>query len=91
MGKPKIKWRPEGFEEIRRSPEAVDILKRLVDGAMDACGGEPAGYRGFVNQAPGTSTLGRAIGTVTTWDFDAILDNHRNKTLLRAFDRFGDV
>lgn len=89
MGKTKIKLRPEGFEEIRRSPAAVALLERLVDGALSACGGEAAGYRGFVNQAPGKSTLGRAIGTVTTWDFEAILDNHRNKTLLRAFDRLG--
>lgn len=91
MGKTKFKLRSEGFEEIRRSPEAVALLGRLVDGALEACGGEAAGYRGFVNQAPGKKTLGRAIGTVTTWDFEAILDNHRNKTLLRAFDRFGDV
>lgn len=86
----KFKFRPEGFEEIRRSPEAVALITRLVDGALEACGGEAAGYRGFVNQAPGKSTLGRAIGTVTTWDFEAILDNSRNQTLLRAFDRFGD-
>lgn len=86
----KFKFRPEGFEEIRRSPEAVALITRLVDGALEACGGESAGYRGFVNQAPGKSTLGRAIGTVTTWDFEAILDNARNQTLLRAFDRFGD-
>lgn len=86
----KFKFRPEGFEEIRRSPEAVALITRLVDGALDACGGEDAGYRGFVNQAPGKSTLGRAIGTVTTWDFEAILDNSRHQTLLRAFDRFGD-
>lgn len=87
----KFKFRPEGFEEIRRSPQAVALISRLVDGALSACGGEAAGYRGFVNQAPGTKTLGRAIGTVTTWDFEAILDNSRNQTLLKAFDRLGDV
>jgi len=91
MAKTKIKLRPQGFEELRRSPQAVVLIERLVDGAMDACGGEGAGYRGFVNQAPGRGTLGRAIGTVTTYDFEAILDNHRHQTLLRAFDRLGDV
>lgn len=91
MGRTKFIFRPEGFEEIRRSPQAVALLSRLVDGALGACVGEAARYRGFVNQAPGTKTLGRAIGTVTTWDFGSILDNSRNQTLLRAFDRFGDV
>ena len=89
MGKTKFKWRHEGFEEIRRSPEAVALITRLVDSALSACGGEAAGYRGFVNQAPGTKTLGRAIGTVTTWEYRAIRDNSKNQTLMRAFDRFG--
>ena len=87
----KIKFNPNGFEQIRRGPEAVALLEKLVGGALSAAGGEAAGYRGFVNQAPGRGTKGRAIGTVTTWDFEAILDNHRNKTLLRSFDRLGDV
>ena len=91
MAGTKIKFNPKGFEEIRRSPQAVALLEKLVAGALSAAGGEAAGYRGFVNQAPGRGSLGRAIGTVTTWDFEAILDNHRNKTLLRAFDRMGDV
>lgn len=87
----KIKWRNKGFEEIRRSPAAVAMIQRKVDAALEACGGEAAGYRGFVAaDAPGTTTLGRAIGTVTTWDFKGIRDNSKNKTLLRAIDRFGD-
>jgi len=91
MAKTKIKLSAKGFEEIRRSPEAVQLITRLVNSALTACGGEDAGYRSFVNQAPGTKTLGRAIGTVTTWDFAAIRDNSKNQTLLRAFDRLGDV
>ena len=89
MAKTKITFDPKGFEQIRRSPQAVALIGRLVDGALGACGGESAGYRGFVNQAPGRGSLGRAIGTVTTWEFESILDNYRHKTLLRAFDRLG--
>lgn len=91
MAKTKITWRTKGFEEIRRSPEAISMIQAKVDSALAACGGEAAGYRGFVAaDAPGTTTRGRAIGTVTTWEFKGVRDNAKNKTLLRAFDRFGD-
>lgn len=87
MGKTKFKWRPAGFEEIRRSPEAVALLEAKVNAAASAAG---PGYVGSVVQGVGRGTLGRAIGTVYTDDFKAILDNARKQTLLRVFDRFGD-
>lgn len=93
MAKTKFKWVPAGFEEIRRSPEAVALLEAKVDAAAGAANdGARAGaeYYGSVVQGVGRGTLGRAIGTVFTGNFKAILDNSRKQTLMRAFDRFGD-
>lgn len=87
MAKTKFKWNPAGFEEIRRSPQAVALLEAKVNAAASAAGD---GYTGSVVQGVGRGTLGRAIGTVYTDTFKAILDNARNQTLLRVFDRFGD-
>ena len=87
MGKPKFVWNPAGFEAIRRSPEAVELLESKVDAAASAAGD---GYVGSVAQGVGRGTLGRAIGTVFTDDFDAIRDNAKNQTLRRVFVRLGD-
>lgn len=86
MAKTRFKFRAAGFEEIRRSPEAVRLLESKVDAAASAAGD---GYVGSVVQGVGRGTLGRAIGTVYTDDFDAILDNARHQTLVRVFDRLG--
>lgn len=86
MAKAKFKWRTAGFEEIRRSPEAVSLLQSRVEAAASACGD---GYVGSVVQGQGRGTLGRAIGTVFTDDFKAILDNARNNTLVRNMDGLG--
>jgi hypothetical protein len=86
MAKTKFKWNPAGFEEIRRSPEAVALLEGNVQAAADAAGD---GYVGSVVQGVGRGSLGRAIGTVFTDDFDAILDNSKHQTLTRVFDRLG--
>lgn len=86
MGKTKFKWNIKGFEEIRRSPAAVRLLEAKVNAAAAAAGD---GYVGSVVQGVGRGTAGRAIGTVYTDDFDAILDNARHNTLMRVFDRLG--
>lgn len=86
MGKTKFKWRTAGFEEIRRSPEAVALLEGNVQAAAEAAG---PGYVGSVVQGVGRGTLGRAIGTVFTGDYKAILNNARKQTLMRVFDRLG--
>jgi hypothetical protein len=82
----KITFNAAGFEAIRRSPAAVALLESKVDAAASAAG---PGYVGSVVQGVGRGTLGRAIGTVYTDTFKAILDNSRNQTLLRVFDRLG--
>ena len=86
MGNVKFKWNPAGFEEIRRSPAAVSLLQSRVDAAAAAAG---PGYVGSVVQGVGRGTLGRAIGTVYTGDFKAILDNAKNNTLVKVLDRLG--
>ena len=86
MGSVKFRWNPSGFEELRRSPAAVRLLESRVDAAAAAAG---EGYVGSVVQGVGRGTLGRAIGTVYTDTFKAILDNARHQTLMRVFDRLG--
>ena len=86
MAKTKFTWNPAGFEEIRRSPEAVRLLESKVDAAASAAGD---GYVGSVVQGVGRGTLGRAIGTVFTATFKARKDNARRNTLVRVFDRLG--
>lgn len=86
MGKTKIVLKASGFEAIRRSPAAVRLLESKVEAAASAAGD---GYVGSVVQGVGRGTLGRAIGTVYTADFKAILDNARKNTLMRVFDRLG--
>jgi len=82
MAKPKFEWNLKGFEEIRRNEAAQDRIQEEIDRILDAVGGY--GYDGEVSQGVGRGTLGRAIGRVWTTNFDAILDNSRNHTLLRA-------
>jgi len=86
MASTKFKWNNAGFEAIRRSPEAVQLLESKVDAAASAAG---PGYVGSVVQGVGRGTLGRAIGTVFTGDFKAIRDNAKHNTLMRVFDRLG--
>ena len=86
MANTKFKWRPAGFEEVRRSPEAVKLLESKVDAAASAAG---PGYVGSVVQGVGRGTLGRAIGTVFTGGFKAMRDNSKHQTLMRVFDRLG--
>lgn len=84
MAKTRFEFDIKGFEEIRRSPAAVERLQEEVDRILAIVNGTGGGYAGEVHQGQGRGTLGRAIGTVWTTDFQAILDNSRNHTLLRA-------
>jgi hypothetical protein len=86
MAKTKFTWNTKGFEEIRRSPAAVRLLESKVDSAASAAG---PGYVGSVVQGVGRGSLGRAIGTVYTDTFRAVLDNAKRNTLMRVFDRLG--
>lgn len=92
MGNVKFKFNLKGFEALRRSPEAVALLESRVDAAASAANATArpgASYVGSVVQGVGRGTLGRAIGTVYTDNFEASLDNSRKQTLLRVFDRLG--
>lgn len=86
MARTRIRFRMAGFEEVRRGPEAVALLSRIVNDTAAAAGD---GYVGRVDQAPGKKTLGRAVGRVVTGNIEAMLDNRRHNTLIRLFDRLG--
>ena len=91
MGKTRIMLNAKGFEEIRRSPQAVGIIQEEIDRILDAVNANSSGYKGAVAQAPGRGTFGRAIGHVWTSDMKSILDNSRNHSLLRALAGKGMV
>jgi hypothetical protein len=80
MPGPRFKWNPRGFEAIRRSPAAVRILENQVQEWVQAAG---EGYEGGVVQGRGTTTYGRAIGTVVTYTNKAKNSNAKNHTLIR--------
>lgn len=84
MAKTKFQWNLAGFEELRRNDAAVSRIQKEVDRILEAVSASGADYKGDVSQGVGRGTLGRAIGRVWTADFDAILDNARNHSLLRA-------
>ena len=77
MTKGKIKWNIKGFEEIRRSAEVEEALEEAVEQVLDQVGEEH--YAGNV-QAGKT----RSRGGVVTADFEGILENDQEQTLLRA-------
>lgn len=79
MAKVKFIWNMPGFEDVRRADEVVDRIQEEVDRIMSVTGGITRGYDGEVSQGPS-----RPVGRVWTYDFDAIRDNARNHTLLRA-------
>lgn len=82
-GKTRFKWNPRAFEAIRRSPAAVRIIEQQTQEWLHAAGGEEAGYRAGVVQGKGTTTYGRAIGTVVTYTNRAKYSNAKNHTLIR--------
>lgn len=90
MAKPRFFWDVKGFEELRRNDAAVARIQEEIDRILAAVN-QNATYEGDVVQAPGRGTLGRAIGHVWTTDFESILDNSRNHSLLRALAGRGMV
>lgn len=76
MARTKYKWRLAGFQEIRRSAETRKMLQDAVD---DVVQGLPDGYEAEV-----TSGRSRLRGTVVTTDYEAMLDNEENDSLLRG-------
>lgn len=73
----KIKWRIEGFREIRLS--AQGLVEDLAQKVADDCGD---GYEAVSTESP----RNRARAAVVTADAHAMADNARNQTLLRALD-----
>lgn len=76
MTKPRIKWHNPAFRELRLTPEALEVVEQHAD--------EVAAKAGSGYEASAVYGRNRARASVITANFDAILDNARNNTLLRA-------
>lgn len=70
-----IKWKIRAFQEIRRLPKVDAMLQDVVDEIMD---GLPEGYIGTVSAG-----RTRSRGSVVTAEWEAIMDNEANNSLLR--------
>ena len=82
MAKSKIKWRIEGFSEIRNAPGVLDDLQQRADAIADEAGD---GYESRpAETGEGRKSRGRAA--VLTGTAEARYDNARNQTLLRSLD-----
>lgn len=73
----KIKWNRPAFQEIRRSAPVTAELNKLVDDVLGRL--STPGYAGGVERGKS-----RSRGYVVTYDFEAILDNAENHSLIRA-------
>ena len=82
MGKPKIKWNVKGFYDLRSEPGIVKDLEARAEAIASAAGD---GYEVGSRQGQ-IVKQGRWRASVVTGDFDAILDNARNNTLLKSLD-----
>lgn len=82
MGKPKIVWKQGAFYRLRSEPGVVADLERRAEAVAEAAGdGYLAGSRQGASRPQG-----RWRASVVTGDWDAIVDNARNQTLLKALD-----
>lgn len=86
MAKARFKWNMEGFEAIRRSPEAVAYLRARVDRVAATAGD---GFEARVDQAPGRKTLGRATARVIAVSPKARAQNAKRNILVRLIDQLG--
>lgn len=72
----KIKWNMKAFQEIRTSNDTENMLQGVVDGILSEVG---TNYEGNVETGKT-----RSRGGVVTSNYDAILENSTDNTLLRA-------
>lgn len=89
----KIKWRKNAMWEVRRLPKLVAMEERAVNGMADEANslsglssyvtGSQQGRKG-PSPTGGPGFQGRWRASVVTSDFDAILDNARNNTLVKV-------
>ncbi|MEW2011404.1 hypothetical protein AB0300_18235 [Microbacterium sp. NPDC078814] len=76
MAKPRVKWNRAAFRELRLTPEALELVEEHADAVAARAG---SGY-----EASAVYGKNRARASVITGNFEAILDNARHNTLLRA-------
>lgn len=76
MAKSRVKWNNKAFRELRLLPEILEEVEQRAD--------DVASKAGFGYKASAVYGKNRARASVITATFDAILDNARNNTLLRA-------
>ena len=86
MAKVKIDWNRDAFEEIRRLPTVDGMLAHEVDKIAAQCNQLVQGYASVVDDG-----ASRSRGSVYTYSAEAIIDNAKNNTLLRAFGGSGGL
>ncbi|MGY2019398.1 hypothetical protein [Nocardia gipuzkoensis] len=80
----RIEMKQGALYELRRAPKVRQDLERRARAVQDACGGPAAGY--LMSSTQGAKKpQGRWRTAVFTANIEAMLDNRRNNTLVRAF------
>lgn len=84
MSDVRIEIKRGALYDLRREPGVRQDCERRARAVLQAAGGEAAGY--MMSSSQGAKRpQGRWRAAVFTSNFDAILDNARNNTLVRAF------
>ncbi|MBJ8342779.1 hypothetical protein JGU71_28205 [Antrihabitans sp. YC3-6] len=81
----RIKWDPNAFYDLRRSPGVVSDLEERASRVQAAAGGSEGGYETSSQQGV-KSPQGRWRTSVVTATAEAMQDNATNNTLIRALD-----
>ncbi|EME14806.1 hypothetical protein [Rhodococcus triatomae] len=84
----KIVWNQGAMYELRSSPEVVALLEAIGNRILEAAGGEQAGYV-MSSQQGAKRPQGRWRVSVATATAEAMLDNAKNNTLIRALGASG--
>lgn len=82
MAKVKIDWSLNAFEQIRHLPEVQQQIGEMTDGIAAAANQSTGGGYTAVVEDGGD----RVRGAVYTESYEAIRDNARNNTLIKALN-----
>ena len=85
MAKGKLVWKPNGLFNLRSAPGVAGDLAARSQRVKAAAGGEAKGYEASSAQGE-RRPQGRARSAVFTKTAEAMKDNAKNNTLIRALD-----
>lgn len=86
MSKVQIDWNPDWGFDLRRSDGVVSDLDSRAQGVADRANASGKGTYAVGSQQGRRNPQGRWRTSVVTADAEAMIDNAKNNTLIRALD-----